>query len=159
MAPETATPTRADPATEAWRAIIELVGWGLGAEMRRVPRFPAVAAELDLSPKQLGVLLALEPGVEKPMGELSERLYCEASYMTDLVDRLERRGLVERRPDPEDRRVKRLATTTAGEELREAALARVLAPPSELTALSAPEQRTLRDLLQRALETGAGSPG
>lgn len=42
---------------------------------------------------------------------------CEASNLTGLVDRLEARGLVERQPHPDDRRVKCVGLTAAGEQL------------------------------------------
>src|SRR5215212_8170715 len=46
-------------------------------------------------------LLSLEP---LPMRKLAQKLKCEPSNVTGIVDRLESRGLVERRPDPADRR-------------------------------------------------------
>jgi DNA-binding MarR family transcriptional regulator len=87
------------------------------------------------------------------MGELAQRLVCDASNVTGLVDRLETRGLIERRPGPDDRRVRMLVLTPAGEELRERALARFTEAPAGIAALSAEEQRTLRDLLRKALDT------
>src|SRR5689334_6075216 len=51
------------------------------------------------------------------MRTLAERLYCDASNVTGIVDRLETRGLVERRPDERDRRIKNVATTDAGRAL------------------------------------------
>lgn len=52
------------------------------------------------------------------MSDLAERLDCEASYMTGIADRLEDRGLVERIPDPGDRRVRLLRLTPKGVEDR-----------------------------------------
>ena len=109
-----------------------------------------VAMELDLSPKQLGVLWRLEPGGDGlPMGEIAESLYCDASYVTDMVDRLEERGLIERRPDPADRRVRLLALTPAGARLRERALEMLYTPPEEFDALTAEEAATLARLLAK----------
>ncbi len=129
----------------AWRSILELVGWGGG----RRPRFPTVATELDLAPKQLGVLVRLEPGEQKPMRVLGESIFCDASYTTDLVDRLEARGLLERRPDPDDRRVKLIALTAAGERCRERALRLLYEPPAEFGELTADELETLARLLAK----------
>ncbi len=138
--------TTADAATVAWKAILELVGWGSSA----APRLPAVALELDLSPKQLGVLWRLDPeGPGTPMRSIAERLYCDASYVTDLVDRLEERGLIVRAQDPEDRRVKLLQLTPDGVALRERALELLYEPPAGFERLSADEQRTLAGLLER----------
>ena len=147
-APEADATATADPARDAWKAIIELVGWGSG----RSPRFPKVASELDLSPKQLGTLWRLEPGSEGlPMRDIAESLYCDASYDTDMVDKLEERGLLERRADARDRRVKRIALTPEGEELRARGLRSLYEPPAALSALPAEDQRTLAELLARVL--------
>ena len=150
--PQTAAPaataTTADPGREAWKAIIELVGWGSG----RAPRFPKVAADLDLSPKQLGTLWRLEPsGAGLPMRDIAESMYCDASYVTDMVDKLEDRGLIERRADERDRRVKRIALTADGERLRARALEMLYEPPEALSALPEADQRKLAELLGRVL--------
>lgn len=136
-----------DPARDAWKSVLELVGWG----GRRPPRFPSVAMELGLAPKQLGVVWKLEPGTELPMGAIGESLFCDASYVTDLVDRLEERGLIERRPSSEDRRVKLIALTPAGERCRKRALELLYEPPAEFAALDADELEQLSGLLAKAV--------
>jgi DNA-binding MarR family transcriptional regulator len=78
----------------------------------------AHAAAAGLSAAQVNVLLTLTPGEAVPMRMLAARLGYDASNLSVLADRLERRGVVERRPDPADRRVKALALTPAGERLR-----------------------------------------
>lgn len=138
-------------AIEAWRAILELVGWGGG----RPPRFPAVAAQLGLAPKQMGVLWKLEPGSTMAMRVIGEALHCDASYVTDLVDRLEERGLIERRPSPEDRRVTLIALTPAGERCRKQALQMLYEPPEEFGALAEDELRQLRELLGKVIAAEA----
>jgi DNA-binding MarR family transcriptional regulator len=50
------------------------------------------------------------------MRSLAESLHCDASYMTDLVDKLEQRGMIERRSSAEDRRVKLIALTGWGQQ-------------------------------------------
>ncbi|MEJ3656288.1 MarR family transcriptional regulator [Actinomycetes bacterium KLBMP 9759] len=84
------------------------------------------------------------------MRELAERMSCEPSNATFVVDKLEALGLIERRPHPTDRRAKRLVLTAAGTAQREQLLA-LLVQDSPLSALSAAEQGTLHALLQRAL--------
>src|SRR5256885_12140533 len=69
---------------------------------------PPLAADLELSPAQCHVLHLIEPGRPMPMGQLAGTLACDASNVTGLVDRLESRGLVRRRPSAADRRVKGL---------------------------------------------------
>ena len=85
---------------------------------RSARNLPPLAAELELSPAQCHVLHLIEPGRPIPMGQLAETLACDASNVTGLVDRLESRGLVRRRPSAEDRRVKVLDLTPTGSRLR-----------------------------------------
>ena len=72
--------------------------------------------------------------------------------MTGIVDRLERRGLVERRSAEGDRRVKALTLTPAGVELRGEVMALMSEPPDAIASLSVADQRALRDILARAVE-------
>jgi DNA-binding MarR family transcriptional regulator len=113
----------------------------------------ALASEYELSPPQLGALKAMDPDQPLAMSQLAGILGCDNSNVTGIVDRLEYRGLVERRPADHDRRVKLLALTDEGRALRESLAERLHAPPAELAALSAADQRALRDILARALES------
>src|SRR5581483_3759676 len=132
---------RSDPATEAWKSIMKLVWAQRG-------RFIESASNLGLSPMQAHALRFLERPL--PMNELAETLWCDASNVTGIVDRLEARGLVERRPAPDDRRVKMLVVTPEGADVRRRLRERMEQPPEALQALSAAEQRTLRDLMRKA---------
>ena len=113
---------------------------------------PTLGAALELSPAQCHVLHLIEPGRPVPMGRVAETLACDASNVTGLVDRLESRGLVRRRPSNEDRRVKVLDLTPAGSRLRADLLDRMSVPPSILERLSLREQRALVRILRRLLE-------
>lgn len=113
------------------------------------PRFPAIAAELDLHPSQAIVLRMLAEPCS--MGELAEAMHCDNSNITGIVDRLEERGLAERRPAEHDRRVKLIAATEDGGELRDELNRRLAEPPEALSRMSVADQRTLRDILRRAL--------
>lgn len=53
------------------------------------------------------------------MKDLGQRMRCDPSFVTSVADQLERRGLATRESDPADRRVKRIALTPAGLELKE----------------------------------------
>ena len=132
------------PGGEAWALLFELF-------MRHKSRFPAVAAEFDLTPAQAHVLHLLEPDTPMSMHAVAARLACDASNVTGIVDRLETRGLVERRGDEQDRRVKMLAVTAEGVAVRDGLRERVFAPPPPIARLSAADQRALRDILRRAL--------
>lgn len=86
------------------------------------------------------------------MNELAAVLACDNSNVTGLVDRLEARGLVARRASPDDRRVKRVVLTAAGDLLRAQLLERLGNPPAGFECLTAAEQRQLRDLLRRVAQ-------
>ena len=145
MALRTATRRRASPAGEAWALMHEL----FHASRRR---FLAVASEFELSPPQVRALGVLDPDQPVPMSELAEALHCDNSNVTGIVDRLEDRGLVERRSASHDRRVKMLAVTPRGAEVRERLAERLEQAPTPLANLSPEDQRTLRDIMRRALE-------
>src|SRR5436853_4836069 len=87
----------------------------------------SVGDALGLSPAQCHVLHLIEPGRPVPMGRLAETLSCDASNVTGLVDRLESRGLVQRRASAGDRRVKVLHLTPAGSRIRARLLRRMTA--------------------------------
>lgn len=84
------------------------------------------------------------------MRELAERMSCEPSNATFVVDKLEKLGLVERRSHPTDRRAKHLVLTAAGSASRERLLG-LLLQDSPLAGLSADQQRTLQSLLEQAI--------
>jgi DNA-binding MarR family transcriptional regulator len=109
-----------------------------------------LAARLDLTPSQLAALSHLdEPRSQR---ELAESLHFDASNITDIVDRLEARGLVVRTVDPHDRRVRRIMRTPEGEELRRRALDDALATAPTVQPISEAEQRKLCDLLGKIAE-------
>jgi DNA-binding MarR family transcriptional regulator len=85
------------------------------------------------------------------MRRIADHLHAEPSNVTAIIDRLERRGLVERRPDPGDRRVKLVAATTAGRAVIADLRARMPFAGAPLGRLST-EHESLRELLQLMLE-------
>jgi MarR family transcriptional regulator, organic hydroperoxide resistance regulator len=115
-------------------------------------RFLAVASEFELSPPQVRALGVLDPERPVPMSELAEALHCDNSNVTGIVDRLEDRGLVERRSATHDRRVKMLAVTDRGAEVRARLAERLDEAPEPLARLSPEDQRALRDIMRRALD-------
>jgi len=121
--------------------------------MRRLQaHFEACSEALDLSLPQAMALRNL--GQARPMRELAGNLGCDASYVTGIADNLEQRGLVERRSDPRDRRVKQLVLTPKGLALRQRLGACLLEDHPIEHSLSPEDQRTLRELLRRAVHSG-----
>lgn len=134
-------------ASEAWGLMLRL-----GTLFR--DRLFDVCGELDLSPPQLHALRELAPGTAVAMSDLAKKLRCDASNITGIVDRLEGRDLVKRRPDPADRRVKTIVATPAGSALRERIVARMSEVPPQIASLSRNDQKTLRDILDRVIGEG-----
>jgi DNA-binding MarR family transcriptional regulator len=135
------------PAAEAWSLLSDFF-----QGQRR--RFFAIAQEFELAPQQIMALKALGARGPIPMTELAGALECDSSNVTGIVDRLEERGLLERRAAPGDRRVKMLVLTDHGEEVRVELMRRLNEPPAFIAALSREDQRALRDILRRAAERG-----
>jgi DNA-binding MarR family transcriptional regulator len=131
-------------ASDVWTLLLQLVG-----DERR--RLPAIAAELGLSEAQGQVLRLLDPQAPVAMCRIAEALDCDPSNVTGIVDRLEARGLVERRADARDRRVRRLVLTAQGREQRKHLVDRLHEAPSEIEALSMAEREGLCAILKRAL--------
>src|SRR3954467_11158871 len=116
-------------ACHAWQLLVQFFF------AQRAP-LPLLAAGLQLSPAQCHVLHLIEPGRPLPMGRLADTLACDASNITGLVARLESRGLIQRRPSEQDRRVKVLHLTPIGSRLRAQLLKRMTRPSLPLSRLS-----------------------
>lgn len=133
-------------AGRAWAALFRFI-------QSQKPWMNDRAAEHDLTPQSAHALFVLGEQQRLTMREFADELHCDASNATGVVDRLQRRGFVERSESPTDRRVKLLQLTAAGRRMYKRLDERFLteAPPP-LEALSAADQRTLREILERALE-------
>jgi MarR family transcriptional regulator, organic hydroperoxide resistance regulator len=137
---EVSTPS---DAKAAWQILWELM-------LQQRSRFVEAVGQLELTPVQAIVLRKLDPDRPTPMYEIADMLQCDASNVTGIVDRLEARGAVERRPYPSDRRVKALVLTRSGRALRRRALEKMWEPPPQIAALPAKDLRTLHEILSRA---------
>lgn len=72
---------------------------------------------LDLTAAQWGVVVLLDEGAASTPAELSRLLDYDPGAMTRLVDRLAKKGFIQRLPNPEDRRSVNLQLTPAGKAL------------------------------------------
>lgn len=111
--------------------------------------FERVSEQFGLTPPQATALRRM--GCGAPQRELAEHMGCDASYITGLVDALEARDLVERQPDPKDRRIKQLVVTEKGALMREQLRRALLAESPLATYLDQGEKRNLAALLQKLL--------
>ncbi len=136
-----------EPSTEYLRSVRDVALGLLGIAERLRQHWGAHAAALGMSGAQVKVLLSLVPGEPVPMRSLAERLDYDASNLTTLVDRLQRRGAIERRPDPVDRRVKALLLTPEGENLRAVFWRDLVEDPGPLAPLDETDICTLARLL------------
>jgi Transcriptional regulators len=137
------------------------LGWALGAVMRSyLQATGAVLADVPGGPRGYQVLAASGRGGPGSQLALAHQLGVDRTVMTYLLDDLEGAGLVERRPDPADRRARRVGLTDAGRS-RLCDLERLLREAEDrlLDPLDPAERDALRGLLHRlATRSGAG-PG
>jgi DNA-binding MarR family transcriptional regulator len=95
--------------------------------------------------------MQLTPPSPITMRALAERLQYDPSNLTSVIDRLEEAGIVQRRPDPRDRRAKGLVLTERGQRLLGAFWQRLINEPGPLGGLSPAELKRLRTVLKSAL--------
>ncbi|GAA2088165.1 MarR family transcriptional regulator [Streptomyces albiaxialis] len=138
---------RTRPADALTLEVLELVGTVVA---RYHEEYELAAAEHSLTGAQARVL-ALISREPTPMRKLAQRLKCEPSNVTGMVDRLESRGLVERRADPADRRVKVAAATDEGRTTASRLRSALDFAGEPLAGLTPLERTLLRDLLKRML--------
>lgn len=124
-------------AAEAWRAIFDFILATASQRNRYI-------GESGLTPNDARALSSL--GTQgRTMGSLAEEWKCDASTATWIVDRLEQRGLAQRRPHPTDRRARLVVLTPTGARLRARNLERMYIPPPQLLELELPDLVALRD--------------
>lgn len=127
------------------------LGWALGTVMRSYLRTAGEAvADLPGGPRGYQVLSVANSGVAQSQLALAQHLGVDRTVMTYLLDDLEAAGLLERKPDPTDRRARRIVLTEAGLG-RLCELERRLrdAEESLLRTLEPEEREVFRGLLRR----------
>ncbi|KUJ70430.1 MarR family transcriptional regulator [Streptomyces albus subsp. albus] len=130
----------------------------LGAHAAQL--FAQRIAELDLTPAQAGLLHLLARAPGQSQRELADHLGMPPSRFVPFADELEERGVIERRRNPDDRRLYALHLTNRGldllTELRTAGAAH---EQQVCQALSPDEHQQLIDLLRRMAEQQRLTPG
>jgi DNA-binding MarR family transcriptional regulator len=104
---------------------------------------------MGLTPNDSRALATLDAKEGRTMGTLAEEWKCDASTVTWIVDRLESRGLVQRRPHLSDRRAKLVVLTPRGASVRSKNMERMYLPPPELLQLDIAELKALREAVRR----------
>jgi DNA-binding MarR family transcriptional regulator len=114
-------------------------------------RVEASLSEVGLSLAKLAALHQLtEAGDSLPLGQLADRLSCVKSNVTQLVDRLEADGLVNRTGDPNDRRSRIAVLTDAGRSaFAKGTEIRMRAEREMFGVLTTQESETLQQLLAK----------
>jgi DNA-binding MarR family transcriptional regulator len=127
-------------AAQAWKRLFTFF-------MKTRSQRDRLLAQLRLTPNDVRALTELDGSSGRTMRSLAEEWGCDASNATWIVDRLEKRGLVERRAKPGDRRVKLVVLSAAGVKARKQLLDGLFEPPPELLALPRATLEVLRDSL------------
>ena len=141
-------------ACEAWadmRALV--VGDEAFGEVRRI------SAEVGLTAALMKALLKLSPEHPVAMRELADQFGCDASYVTALVDGLEKAGMAERQAHPTDRRIKVVVPTEKGRDTVARVDGLLAKPPSTFGRLSPAEQQQLRDLVSKLVDPASDHVG
>jgi DNA-binding MarR family transcriptional regulator len=114
----------------------------------------AALADLPGGPRGYHVLTSAAYACPPTQLALAQQLGIDRSVLTYLLDDLESAGLIERQPDPADRRARRIVVTRFGHTtLKRLQDELVSAEGFALRGLDAAEQQTLRALLRRASTT------
>jgi DNA-binding MarR family transcriptional regulator len=131
-----------------WQTLIDVL-------QAQKPWVNQIADDFGITPQTAKALHLLPLRGSLTMKELASDMWCDQSNVTGVIDRLEARGLVERRPSEADRRVKCVLLTVAGKRLRRKLDERFSESPPAIAALSDADKKTLREILERTLEHAA----
>lgn len=139
------------PSPEAHPDLVQTWQQLMGLVLEQRFRWAEVADELGITQAGLRALLAIDPDRPQSMRELATAMNCDPSYITAMIDDLERAGLAARQPSATDRRVKTVVLTRRGTAALSTARDGLLAPPPQLAQLTKAEQQQLAQLLQHGL--------
>jgi DNA-binding MarR family transcriptional regulator len=113
-------------------------------------KFAERLSVLDLAPSDAGILRMLRTQSGLSQQELASRLKIHPSRLVAMLDNLEKRGFVERRPNPDDRRLYSLYLASGGEDVL-GKIGRIAREHQQalLPALNSEEREVLMALLQK----------
>lgn len=125
---------------------LSLVSFLLHAKQQAI----LVSSELGITSMQALTLLMIDEANPPSMSGFCKLYVCDASNITGIVDGLEQKGLVSRRPHPTDRRIKIIHLEAAGKKLQAKILERLGATSGPLFAnLTSTELQQFAHLIQK----------
>ena len=114
----TSDPTACAAGDDACTGVDGDLGWALGVVFRSYVKATEIAlAGVPGGPRGYQVLATAVAGPPRTQLALAQQLGVDRTVMTYLLDDIERAGLVERRPDPADRRARQVQVTAKGRDL------------------------------------------
>ena len=126
------------------------LGWALGVVFRAyVKAADAVVNDLPGGPRGYLVLTAAVAEANANQGSLAQHLGIDRTVMTYLIDDLEQAGLVERRPDPNDRRGRIIVATDRGRDVAARRCEALRHVERQVLATLGEDEPTFRTLLRR----------
>jgi DNA-binding MarR family transcriptional regulator len=133
----------------------------LGKYLKR--SFDETASEFGINKGELDVLKLLRRADDRrelSPSSLSDRLHLSSGAMTNRLDRLETQGLIQRTPDPNDRRGVMVQLTDKGDEIFHSAIERQIEKEKDLFEPLSPAERTkLSNLLRKLISEIENTPG
>lgn len=143
-------PTRGDRAPSSLAFLLSQVG------VYAARQFAERIAEVGLHPPLFRVLNLVDAAEGQSQQTIGEAIEVPPSRMVALVDELEQLGLLERRPNPEDRRVRALYLTAAGRRTLARGRKIARAHEQDLTqGMGAADRKRLTELLQKIVDEQA----
>jgi DNA-binding MarR family transcriptional regulator len=112
-----------------------------------------LAEQHDLTIMQLITMCSMDPNKGTPMNTISCMLSCDASNVTGIVDRLLVQKLIVREECEQDRRIKMIRLTEAGQHLQTKLLAEIRSyAPESFNTLNGEQKAQLLTLVTKVLE-------
>lgn len=137
-------------------SIVDHINDNLPFFIERIERAtaPAEIGEVDVSRMELMAILMLVQGGTTNMGSLAQGLAVPMSTATGIAERLEKKGLIKRDKDPEDRRSINLELTSCGRKLVESYTANVRCFVDRMKSNLTKEEYMMAEILARKMFAG-----
>jgi DNA-binding MarR family transcriptional regulator len=147
----TQSPPLAAPTPEQPRSLERDLGWLLGRLAHEyTARAQQAVSDLPGGLRSYLILTAVDGRCPETQLELGRQLDIDRSVMTNVLDTMEAAKLIERRPDPADRRARRVTITPTGQRALRRAVKRIAAGEEEMLApVAGPDRKVLLDALQQ----------